>query len=64
MRKSWMPRQVAGGLVDQLLEDEVEDTDEDPKDSDAKSEEQDPANDEEQKKLAALLKEADDIINK
>ena len=51
------------GLVDQLLEDEVEDTDEDPKDSDAKSEEQDPANDEEQKKLEALLKEANDLIN-
>ena len=31
---------------------------------DAKSEEQDPANDEEQKKLEALLKEADNIINK
>ena len=50
-------------LVDQLLEDEVEDTDEEPRDSDAKSEEQDPANDEEQKKLAALLKEADNLIN-
>ena len=42
---------------------ELEDTDEEPRDSDAKSEEQDPANDEEQKKLAALLKEANDIIN-
>ena len=52
------------GLVDQLLEDEVEDIEEDPKDSEAKSEEQDPANDEEQKKLEALLKEADNIINK
>ena len=50
-------------LVDQLLEDEVEDIDEDPKDSGAKSEEQDPANDEEQKKLEALLKEANDLIN-
>ena len=43
---------------------ELEDTDEEPKDSDAKSEEQDPVNDEEQKKLEALLKEADNIINK
>ena len=43
---------------------ELEDTEEELKGSDAKSEEQDPANDEEQKKLAALLKEADDIINK
>ena len=51
------------GLVDQLLEDEVEDIEEDPKDSEAKSEEQDPANDEEQKKLEALLKEANDLIN-
>ena len=42
---------------------ELEDTDEEPRDSDAKSEEQDPANDEEQKKLAALLKEADNLIN-
>ena len=43
---------------------ELEDIEEDPKDSDAKSEEQDPANDKEQKKLEALLKEADNIINK
>ena len=43
---------------------ELEDIEEDPKDSEAKSEEQDPANDEEQKKLEALLKEADNIINK
>lgn len=42
---------------------ELEDTDEEPRDSDAKSEEQDPANDEEQKKLEALLKEADNLIN-
>lgn len=42
---------------------ELEDTDEEPRDSDAKSEEQDPANDEEQKKLEALLKEANDLIN-
>jgi hypothetical protein len=42
---------------------ELEDTDEEPRDSDAKSEEQDPANDEEQKKLAVLLKEVDNIIN-
>ena len=43
---------------------ELEDIEEDPEDSGAKSEEQDPANDEEQKKLQALLKEAEDIINK
>ena len=43
---------------------ELEDIEEDPMDSGAKSEEQDPANDEEQKKLEALLKEADNIINK
>ena len=42
---------------------ELEDIEEDPKDSGAKSEEQDPANDEEQKKLEALLKEADNLIN-
>ena len=42
---------------------ELEDTDEELKGSDAKSEEQDPANDEEQKKLEALLKEANDLIN-
>lgn len=42
---------------------ELEDIEEDPKDSDAKSEEQDPANDEEQKKLEALLKEVDNLIN-
>lgn len=42
---------------------ELEDIEEDPKDSGAKSEEQDPANDEEQKKLEALLKEANDLIN-
>lgn len=50
-------------LLQGLLEG-FEDIEEDPKDSDAKSEEQDPANDEEQKKLEALLKEADNIINK
>ena len=42
---------------------ELEDIEEDPKDSGDKSEEQDPANDEEQKKLEALLKEANDLIN-
>ena len=49
-------------LLQGLLEG-FEDIEEDPKDSDAKSEEQDPANDEEQKKLEALLKEANDLIN-
>lgn len=43
---------------------ELEDIEEDPKGSDAKSEEPGTANDEEQKKLEALLKEADNIINK
>lgn len=42
---------------------ELENTEEEPEDSGAKSEEQDPANDEEQKKLQALLKEAENIIN-
>ena len=50
-------------LLQGLLEG-FEDIEEDPKESDVKSEEQDPANDEEQKKLEALLKEADNIINK
>ena len=50
-------------LLQGLLEG-FEDIEEDPKDSDAKSEEQDTANDEEQKKLEALLNEADNIINK
>ena len=42
---------------------ELEDIEEDPKDSGAKSEEPGTANDEEQKKLEALLKEANDLIN-
>ena len=42
---------------------ELEDIEEDPKGSDAKSEEPGTANDEEQKKLEALLKEANDLIN-
>ena len=50
-------------LLQGLLE-EFEDIEEDPKGSDAKSEEPGTANDEEQKKLEALLKEADNIINK
>ena len=49
-------------LLQGLLEG-FEDIEEDPKGSDAKSEEQDPANDEEQKKLEALLKEVDNLIN-
>ena len=49
-------------LLQGLLEG-FEDIEEDPKESDAKSEEQDPANDEEQKKLEALLKEVDNLIN-
>lgn len=42
---------------------ELEDIEEDPKGSDAKSEEPGAANDEEQKKLDALLKEVDNLIN-
>ena len=49
-------------LLQGLLEG-FEDIEEDPKDSDAKSEEQDPANDEEQNNLEALLKEVDNLIN-
>lgn len=43
---------------------ELEDTAEDPKESDAKSEEPGTANDEEQKKIAALLKEAENLLTK
>ena len=43
---------------------ELEDTEEGPKDSEAKSEEPDTANAKEQKKLEELLKEAESIINK
>ena len=43
---------------------ELEDTEEDPKESDAKSEEPGTANDEEQKRKAALLKEAETILSK
>ena len=51
-------------LANQLLNDEVDDTDEEPKESDAKSEEPGTANDEEQKRKAALLKEAETILSK
>lgn len=43
---------------------ELGDTEEDPEESDAKSEEPGTANDEEQKKTAALLKEAETILSK
>lgn len=43
---------------------ELEDTEEDPKESDAKSEEPGTANDEEQKRKTALLKEAETILSK
>lgn len=43
---------------------ELEDTEEDPKESDAKSEEPGTANDEERKRKAALLKEAETILSK
>ena len=51
-------------LANQLLTDEVDDIEEDPKESDAKSEEPGTANDEEQKRKAALLKEAETILSK
>lgn len=51
-------------LANQLLNDEVDDTDEEPKGSEAKAEEPDTANAKEQKRLAELLKEADNIIEK
>ena len=43
---------------------ELEDIEEEPKESEAKSEERDTANDKEQKRIAELLKEAEDILSK
>lgn len=49
-------------LANQLLTDEVDDIDEDPKESEAKSEERDTANDEEQKRKAELLEHANKLL--
>ena len=51
-------------LANQLLTDESDDIEEEPRDSEAKSEEPDTANDEEQTRLADLLKEADNLLTK
>jgi HK97 family phage prohead protease len=49
-------------LANQLLVDEVDDTEEEPKESEAKSEERDTANDEEQKRKAELLEHANKLL--
>jgi HK97 family phage prohead protease len=49
-------------LANQLLTDEVDDTEEEPKESEAKSEERDTANDEEQKRKAELLENANKLL--
>lgn len=49
-------------LANRLLTDEVEDIEEEPMESDAKSEEPDTANDEEQKRKAELLKHANKLL--
>lgn len=49
-------------LANQLLTDEVDDTEEEPIESDAKSEELDTANDEEQKRKADLLEHANKLL--
>ena len=49
-------------LANQLLTDEVDDIEEDPIESDAKSEELDTANDEEQKRKADLLEHANKLL--
>ena len=49
-------------LANQLLTDEVDDIEEEPKESEAKSEEPDTVNDEEQKKKAALLEHANKLL--
>lgn len=49
-------------LANQLLNDEVDDTEEEPKESEAKSEERDTANDEEQKRKAELLEHANKLL--
>lgn len=62
IREAIAHNEEANKLLRGLL-GELEDIEEDPKGSDAKSEEPGTANDEEQKKLEALLKEANDLIN-
>ena len=49
-------------LANQLLTDEVDDIEEDPKESEVKSEERDTANDEEQRRKAELLKHANKLL--
>lgn len=49
-------------LAQSLLADEVDDDIEQPRESDAKSEERDTANDEERERIEALLKEANDLL--
>ena len=49
-------------LANQLLTDEVDDIEEEPKESEAKSEEPDTVNDEEQAKKAALLEHANKLL--
>ena len=49
-------------LANQLLTDEVDDIEEEPKESEAKSEEPDTVNDEEQKRKAELLKHANKLL--
>ena len=51
-------------LANQLLTDEVDDTEEEPKESEAKSEERDTANDEEQARMTQLLEKAKSLLNK
>ena len=51
-------------LANQLLTDESDDIEEEPRDSEAKSEEPDTVNDKEQTRLADLLKEADNLLMK
>ena len=50
-------------LAQSLLADEVDDDIEQPRESDAKSEERDTANDEERERIEALLKEANDLLS-
>jgi len=49
-------------LANQLLTDESDDIEEEPRDSDAKSEEPDTVNDEEQKRKAELLEHANKLL--
>ena len=49
-------------LAQSLLADEVDDDIEQPRESDTKSEERDPANDEERERIEALLKEAANLL--